>query len=73
MAMAYCETCGSVGNFTRCPLARFPDDEGLYQFHRVTFDEPGVSNDFDSNGVDDDARTDNSSTDAEPGTVDDCA
>ena len=39
MAMAYCETCGSVGNFMQCPLAKFPDEEGRYEFHRVVFDE----------------------------------
>ena len=39
MAMAYCETCGSVGNFMQCPLAKFPDEEGRTETHRVVFDE----------------------------------
>ena len=40
MAMAYCKTCGAVGNFTLCPGRLEPDEMEFNVRHVVVFDEP---------------------------------
>ena len=39
MAMAYCRTCGAVGNWFRCPMDGVDDDGWSYQKHYVQYDE----------------------------------
>ena len=40
MAMAYCVTCGMVGNFAHCPARIEPDEMEYNVRHKVVFDEP---------------------------------
>ena len=55
MAMAYCKTCGYMGNFTACPNRFEREDDGTWMIHRVQYDEVY---DNDSNNDSNDSSSD---------------